>query len=224
VDLTRLADVPVVSLRGVLHWRHCFVPADSRAQDPLWVTSNTGRWRSPEGTLYLTDSGTTMWCEYLRNTAAQVQRADPTGGLSLAGMTDVRALAGQALVEMPPRGVWEVSVELARVADLTSGGGRRALRQAGVHPEALLADGYGPCPDIAALHTQLGWTALIGWSAALPERRSVAVFKPDFPPRERFELRQLAAQPTVLHAALTRYTDEQRPTWLPPREQLFSHR
>jgi hypothetical protein len=221
MELTRLADVPVRAVNAVMFWRHAFLPADPHAQDPLWVTPEVGRWRSPEGALYLADSETTMWCEYLRNTAAQAERADPTGGLALAGAFDVRALATQALVEMPPRGVWRVSVHLARVADLTSAAAVRALRRAGVHPGALLADDYGPCPDIAALHAQLEWHGLISQSAALPERHSVAVFKPHFPAPDRFQLRHLAAQPTVLHAALTRFRNGERPTWLPPRERLI---
>jgi hypothetical protein len=230
VDLSAWAStVPVSPLRAILYWRHCFLPPDPHAQDPLSVRADSGRWATPEGTLYLADSETTMWCEYLRNTAAQVQRSDPTGGLSLARAEDVRALAGQPLVEMPPRGVWVADVQLERVANLTGGRSQiRPLDPAGLFryrasepsAEQLIADDYGPCPDIAALHTQLGWQAVISYSAALPSRFSVAVFKPHFPARERLKLRALAAQPTVLHAALTRYPDRQRPTWLPPPAAL----
>jgi hypothetical protein len=220
MDLARLAVVATKPLRAVLYWRHCFVPADPASQDPLWVSADSGRWQTPEGTLYMADSETTMWCEYLRSTASQVQRADPTGGLALGGPEDIGALAREPLVEMPPRGVWTAKVRLDRVADLSAPNSQRALRAAGLHTATLLHDDFGPCPDIAALHAQLGWQALVSWSAALPERRSIAVFKPHFPRLAQFEPRAGLARPTVLHAALTRYRSGERPTWLPSSEAL----
>ena len=103
----------------------------------------------------LGDRSTTVWCEYLRNTPAQVQQADPTGGLGLGSETEVRALAREPLA-IAPRGLWRVAVEFDRVADFKSRAGNDALQAAGVQTAELIADDYGPCPTIAAQHASLG--------------------------------------------------------------------
>jgi hypothetical protein len=217
VDVDALAAVPVVPLHAELWWRHCWLPPDPSAQDPLYVPAAAGgRWPTADGTLYLGDLATTVWCEYLRNNPAQVERADPTGGLGLGSEAEVRALAREQL-DVAPRGLWRVDVRLDRVADFTGLGGHEALRGAGVAPEDLLADDYGPCPQIAATQPPVDWQAVLVPSAALPERRCVAVFSPHHPARPQWHQVETVAVPTVLHAYLTRFREGERPTWLPAR-------
>ena len=207
--------MPVEPLRADLWWRHCYLPFNPRTQDPQYVDPGTpSRWQTKEGTLYLGDRSTTVWCEYLRNSPRQVRRADPTGGLGLASESQVRALAREPL-DIARRGLWRVEVEFNRVVNLTSDAGLDVLQTAGVAPDELLADDYGPCPDIASQHARLGWQAVIAPSAALDRGRCVAVFSPHHPARRRWEMVEQAAVPTVLHAYLTRYRAGEEPFWLP---------
>ena len=217
MDVDALAAVPVCALSAELWWRHCYLPSDPRAQDPLYVSATTpSRWRTSEGTLYLGDRATTVWCEYLRNTSPQVENADPTAGIGLASESEVRALAREPL-DVVPRGLWRVRVELDRVVNFTTPAGEEALERAGVDLGDLTADDYGACPDIAAAQTHLDWHAVLAPSAALVEGRCVAVFSRNYPPRRNWEQVEEAALPTVLHAYLTRFRNGQRPTWLPLR-------
>jgi hypothetical protein len=217
VDVDAFAAAPVGPLRAELWWRHCYLPSDPRAQDPLYVSAATpSRWQTAGGTLYLGDRATTVWCEYLRNTPRQVESADPTAGIGLASESEVRALAREALAVVP-RGLWRVRVDLDRVVNFTSSAGRAALIRAGVDLQELTTDDYGLCPDIAAAYTRFDWQAILAPSAALPEGRCVAVFSPHYPARRAWEQIEEAALPTVLHAYLTRFRSGERPSWLPVR-------
>lgn len=217
MDLDELRRVAVRPLRAELWWRHCYIPNDPDAQDPLFVLPGTpSRWQTAEGTLYLGDLRTTVWCEYLRNTADQVRRADPTGGLALASEDEVRALAREPL-DVVPRGLWRVQVDFARVADFTGDVAEQALAAAGIPTEDLLRDDFGPCPAIVRRHIDFGWQAILAPSAALLEGRCIAVFRSHHPARGRWTQVQRVARPTVLHAYLTRFHAGERPAWLPNR-------
>jgi hypothetical protein len=218
MDSDELARVPIRRLRADLWWRHCFLPEDPDEQDPLRIPLPAGssRWRTETGTLYLGDIETTIWCEYLRNTSDQARRADPTGGLGLASEAEVRALAREPL-DVVPRGVWRVRVDLERVADFTSPASHGALEAAGIRASDLVSDGYGPCPDIAERHEEFGWQAVMAPSAALDVGRCVAAFVPHHPQRSNWSRLRRAAYPTVLHAYLTRFKANERPPWLPDR-------
>jgi hypothetical protein len=174
------------------------------------------RWQTAEGTLYLGDRATTVWCEYLRNTPRQVENADPTAGIGLASESEVRALARGPL-DVVPRGLWRVRVDLDRVVNFTTPAGEEALDRAGVDLRDLTADDYGACRDIAAAHVRFDWHAVLAPSAALAEGRCIAVLPLHYPPRRNWRQVEEAALPTVLHAYLTRFRDGQRPTWLPVR-------
>jgi hypothetical protein len=217
MDLDELRRVTVRPLRAELWWRHCYIPSNPDDQDPLFVSPATpSRWRTAEGTLYLGDLRTTVWCEYLRNTADQVARADPTGGLGLGSEDEIRAFAREPL-DVVPRGLWRVEVDFDRVADFTGGEGQQALASAGIDAEELLRDDFGPCPDIAERYVDFGWQALLAPSAALREGTCVAAFRPHHPDQARWTQVQKAARPTVLHAYLTRFHANERPAWLPNR-------
>jgi hypothetical protein len=218
MELDELARVPIRHLRADLWWRHCYLPADPDDQNPLFVPLPAGdsRWRTEQGTLYLADLETTIWCEYLRNTSDQAQRADPTGGLGLASEDEVQALAREPL-DVAPRGVWRVRVDLERVADFTSSESEGALDAAGIGADDLLSDDYGPCPAIAERHEDFGWQALLAPSAALDTGRCIAAFQPHHPRASNWSRLRRVAYPTVLHAYLTRFKANQRPTWLPDR-------
>lgn len=214
-DLARLGDVPLAALTATLFARHCHVSRGG-APDPVRVDPATPtRWHTDQGTLYLGEDDVTVWAEHCRWSARDVEEADPTGGEGLSPASF--PFYGRRELGPPVRGRALVFTEATfdRVADLTTGEGRAALRGAGVDPDRdLLADDFGPCPAIAKTGCRLGWQAIRAPSAARPAGVCVAVFRDWFPPRAAFDLVVDFARPIVAVAFATRYRAGERPGWL----------
>lgn len=209
-----LARLPVVDLVLTLYLRHCFLPI-SQEPDPLRTRSNVpSRWRTPEGTLYLAEDELTVWCELCRWQADLVDQADPTGGVGLTDET-VELFAERTLGEpVVLRALVRVRLTLSQVVDFTDPDTAALLGEAGIAQAALIADDFGPCPEIAQLGEQRGWTAIRAPSAAREGGVCLALFASGRPTRQQFELVRRSARPTVAAAAITRYRKGQRPSWL----------
>jgi hypothetical protein len=223
-DAGRLSEVPVAPLAVTRYYRQCRIgspanPLDVRASVP-------SRWHTHEGTLYLADANdpdrgadTTAWAEYCRYVPDRIDQADPTGTVGL----DPANFAFYEGRELGPpvvaRALFTVSQGFPAVADLTTAAARQGLRAAGVDPDTdLLADDYGPCPDIAKVGcARLGWKAVRYASAALPGATCLAVFRGSLPPAAAFKLVTGNGRPTVAVAYVTRYKAGERPSWLGPR-------
>jgi hypothetical protein len=136
----------------------------------------------------LAEEEETVWAEACRVRAWQIADADPTGGIGLA--------AGNfgyygPLPLGPPvdlRALYEVTFEVRALADLTTATSRETLAEVGLGDSELLADDYGPCPDIAKAGQRLGWEAIRAPSAALPGGICVAVLPGHHPSRERWRI------------------------------------
>lgn len=211
VDVPGLcAGLPTTALTATV-LRHCYIPAAGHP-DPLRVSAAMrSRWQTAGGTLYLADGDVTVWAEYCRHCASDVAAADPTGGV---GLRDVNfSLYGPRALREPvsARALFEVTVSMDRVADLTGFGARQLLADEGVD---VLADDYGVCPAIASQVAANGWQALRVPSAAYPGGVCVAVLPGCFPARKSCRMVMDFARPKVATAYLTRYRLGERPGWL----------
>jgi hypothetical protein len=218
VDVGALAEVPVGPRTIRLYLRHCYLPA-AGDPNPLWMnTAVSSRWHTHQGTVYVAEDPNTVWTELCRNIADRVRAADPTGGVGL-NPANFAFYGAQAL--RPPvdaRALFSVTVSFTQVADFTSAEGQTALQAAGVSDPAvdLLADDYGPCPEIAKAGHSIGWQAVRAPSAARVGGVAVSIFHGAWPPPRGWTLEALAARPTVSTAYLTRYQAGKRPEWLGP--------
>ncbi|MGO9496648.1 MAG: RES domain-containing protein [Solirubrobacteraceae bacterium] len=214
LSATRLGAVPVTPLATRVYLRQCFLPAVGDA-DPLWVAATTpSRWRTTDGTLYVAEDIDTVMAEYCRNQAEYVRQADPTGGIGL-NRRNFTFYAGRPVGDpLPARAVFSVGVAFARVADLRAADSQAALSGLGISPDNLLADDYGPCPDLASIGESLGWNAVRAQSAANIAGTALAIFRRSHPARNLWRPEEDAARPSVRIAYLTRYKDRERPSWL----------
>jgi hypothetical protein len=211
---TAFAAVPAGPRVVLVYLRHCYIPAVGNP-DPLWVNAGVpSRWWTPRGTLYVAEEPDTVMAEHCRNSAASVQAADPTGGIGLNPRNFAFYAARPVGDPVPARALFSVRVAFERLADLRPPLALDALREVGVSATDLLADDYGPCPDIAQLGEQLGWQAIRAQSAANPDGTALGIFRDAFPPRERWRVGAEATRPSVRIAYLTRYRAGERPAWL----------
>jgi hypothetical protein len=220
LDVARLDDVPVGPLSVTLYVRHCFIPT-SEDPNPLYVDpSRLTRWHTDEGTLYLAEDVVTVWAEHCRYSAAAIEAADPTGGVRLNRANFSLYANRQLRPPVQPRALFSVEATFDRAADLTTDAARAALRAAGVDPDIeLLADDYGPCPDIAKAGANLRWQAVRAPSAARPGGVCLAVFRDAFPPLAAFDVAVGRARPLVSIAYVARYKGKERPDWLGAQPQ-----
>lgn len=209
-----LGAVPVMPLATRVYLRQCFLPAAGNA-DPLWVAAAApSRWRTHDGTLYVAEDIETVMAEYCRNQADYVRQADPTGGVGL-NPRNFAFYAGRPVGgPLPARSVFSVQVALARVANLRAADTQAALSSLGINPDDLIADDYGPCPDLAAIGESLGWNAVRTRSAANIAGTALAIFRRWHPARSLWRLEEKAARPSVRIAYLARYKVSERPSWL----------
>jgi hypothetical protein len=216
-DVARLDDIPVAPLSVTPYVRHCFIPTNDDP-NPLYVDpSRPTRWHTDAGTLYLAEDDVTVWAEHCRYSAAAIEAADPTGGVGLNRANFALYASRQLRPPVQPRAQFSVEVAFDRVADLTTDVARQVLEAAGIDPDAdLLADDYGPCPDIAKAGSRLGWQAVRAASAARFGGVCVAVFRDAFPDRSTFDMVTSFGRPLVATAYVTRYKGAERPTWLGP--------
>jgi hypothetical protein len=198
-----------------IYIRQCYIPTPPEEPDPLWIDASApSRWRTPSGTLYVAEDLETAMAEYCRNSSALVDAADPTGGVGL-NRNNFQFYAGDAIGDpLQQRAIFSTEVAFERVADLRSSEAREALRSLGIAERDLVADDYGPCPQLATLGEASGWQAVRAESAANNAGTAIAIFNGAFPTREFWRLVEPAMRPTVRIAYLTRYKSRERPAWL----------
>ena len=155
-----------------------------------------------------------MMAEYCRNNAGGVRAADPTGGVGLNPRNFAFYAARPVGDPLPARTLFSVRVRFERMADLRNPLALRALRELGIGAAELLADDYGPCPEIAQAGEALGWQAIRAVSAANPGGTALGIFSEACPSREQWRVEADATLPSVRTAYLTRYRAGQRPGWL----------
>lgn len=214
-DESALAGVPTTPRTLTLYYRHVYIPP-REPPDPLRTSSQPSRWATGRGTLYATTSEPAAWAEYCRRHAADVERADVTGGIGI-NRVNFGAYAARAVpAPLPARALFGVEVRFQRLADLTRPGTLSALERTGFDPADLLADDYGACPEVASAGERLGWEAILAPSAAWrhADGSSVAIFHGAKPPRADFRVLHRAARPSVAVAYATTYRQDERPGWL----------
>jgi hypothetical protein len=197
-----------------VYLRHCRISLEGDA-DPLWVSpAHATRWWTSRGTLYVAEELDTVMAEHCRYSAANIEEADPTGGVGLT-VGNFRALAAQPLGDpVRRRALFSVVVEFDRFADLRSPASLATLATLGITNNDLIVDNFGPCPAIAQAGEALGWQALRAQSAAYLSGNTVAIFRDSFPPRSRWSLVDNSARPSIRIAYQTRYRAAERPSWL----------
>lgn len=193
------------------HVSLAFVPPD-----PFFVQPGEGRWGTP-WTLYTAVTQRVVWAEYCRNAAADIAKADPTGGVGL-NSANLAAFAEQPVgPPLPARALYRLTFEFQSLADLTAHDSQRTLRQAGFPLTDFFADDYGLCPTVAHCGDELGWEAVLAPSAAWQHSGGLclAVFSRG---REtclrHVEQVAEAGRPPIAIAAATTYTHGERPSWL----------
>lgn len=198
-----------------VYFRQCYVPAPPAPPDPLWINAAApSRWQTPAGTLYVAEGVDTVMAEYCRNDAAAVSAADPTGGAGLT-LNNFNYFAAQAVGDpVPVRALFSVDVELDCVVDFLSDAAQARLAAIGIEPVELLADDYGPCPQLAQLGEQLGWQAIRARSAADVDGVAIAIVHGSHPAAHLWHTEADAVRPSVRIAYLTRYKAGERPAWL----------
>src|SRR3954453_5386882 len=177
-----LAAMPIVTGEIRAYVPPCYLPPVGNP-DPLWVNAaQSSRWQTIGGTLYLAEDAQTAWAESCRARAAQVEAADPTGGVGL-GSANFAYYARQPLAApVDARALFEVSFRVERLVDLTSEDALASLRAAGLTDDELRADDYGRCPNVAQYGEADGWEAIRAPSAALDGGLCVAVMPGHHPP------------------------------------------
>jgi hypothetical protein len=217
LDPAPLREIPVERSEETLLWRAVYLPFGDDP-DPLYVQPRRGRWPT-EWTLYTGSTEVVAWSEYCRNSAFDVDAADPTGGVGLNEVT-LEALGSLEIEDpLPRRALFELDFAFDRLADLTTPWAEELLERAGFNLGDFYADpstGYGSCPELASLVGDLRWEAIRVPSAAW--QRSDGWCVPVF---EDGRLRLLghrerlaSARPTVAVALATSYADGERPRWL----------
>ncbi len=198
-----------------LYWRQCYIPDPPERPNPRYVQgARPSRWRTPRGTLYVAQDTVTVMAEHCRNNALDVEDADPTGGIGLTPGNFAYFAAQPVGNPLDARAVFQIEVTFARLADLRSPQALAVLSAMGVDADDLLADDYGPCPDIAQAGERLGWQAIRARSAARPDGTAVAIFHDAFPAADDWRPVDPEARPTIRTAFLTRYRLGERPAWL----------
>lgn len=217
LDIRWLQQVPVLRTPLTVYYRTVYIPGLGRAVDPFRTRPNEGRWPT-DYTLYTASAPQVAWAEYCRNHPADVEAADVTGGVGIdaASLPSLgRLRVGDPL---PPRAMFALSFEFARLADLLSPWGTQCLSEAGFPLDDFFADApaYGACPELAAAAVGLGWEAMRVPSAALrdPTAFCVPVFQSGRPRLRDATQVVRAANPTVAVAFATTYADDLRPRWL----------
>jgi len=189
--------------------------AEEFVPDPEYVKPDSGRWATPEGTLYTATSVAVTWNEYCRWSAKDLScPPDHTDGIPK--QLGAR-LAYQAVGPPPPqRALVRLEFALERVPDLTLLSAAQALLAAQFDVSKLRCDDHSECRKLSAVAPQLGWDAMIVPSAATDQQpgRCVPIFQAG---RARIVDREVAASPaspTLFHALETRYRVGERPGWL----------
>jgi hypothetical protein len=217
LNRTILADITVDS-GPFIGLRHSLPLNNALQLAPLSVTPGSGRWNTPDGTLYTASSQVVAWAEFCRWFWRDIADAAPTAARHIdAG--ELTRIGSQALgQEVPVRSIYEIRGSLQRLADLTDPANQAYLHLAGFPLEHFLTntpDDYGLCPEVARIGEELGWDALRTPSAAWPEDGyTIAIFAAGrlgiSSCRVVFE-----GRPTVAMAVATRYRDGQKPGWIP---------
>lgn len=183
--------------------------AVARCVTPVQVTRR-------RGTLYTTTTEPVAWAEYCRRHAADVERADVTGGIGINRLNFAGYATREIPAPLPSRALFGLDVHFERLVDVTRADTHVALLRAGFDLADLYADDYGDCPRIASAGERLGWQALLVPSAAW--RRGdgfcVPIFHDAKPPATSFRKLRDAARPTVAVAYVTTYRQGERPSWL----------
>jgi hypothetical protein len=210
-----VAEISPEATQTTVYFRQVYIPSDAGQQpDPVFVKPYAGRWGTA-WTLHTATNPETTWAEYCRNSAGDVNRADPTGGV---GINDgnLPLFGPQELGEpLPRRSLFTLTFRFEKLADLTTRSARAILSSAGFDGDEFFADDYGRCPQLADYGVRAGWEALMAPSAAFrPFGGCVAVFDAGRA-RLRRQLQLLAsARPTVAVAVATTYASGSRPSWL----------
>lgn len=201
-----------VAVSGYL--RHVTLEFDP--PDPFFVRADDGRW-STRWTLYTAVSQRVVWAEYCRNAAADIRKADPTGGVGL-NSANLEAFAHEPVgVPLPARALYRLDFEFGALVDLTTQASQQTLSRAGFSLDDLFADDYGGCPTVAQCGDELGWEAVLAPSAAWQHSGGLclAVFRRGHDHCLRgVERIADAARPTIAIAAATTYRQDERPSWL----------
>ena len=217
LNRTILADINVDSGPFIV-LRHSLPLNDALQLGPLSVTPGSGRWDTPEGTLYTASSQVVAWAEFCRWFSSEVAAAAPSTSMPIQPW-ELARIGSQVLGEaVPVRSIYEIRARLERLADLTDPANQAYLHLAGFPLEDFrsnIPDDYGLCPELARIGEQLGWDALRAPSAAWPEDGyTIAIFAAGrlgiSSCRVVFE-----GRPTVAMAVATRYRDGQKPDWIP---------
>jgi hypothetical protein len=197
-----------------VYLRHCFIPATGDP-DPLWVNpAVASRWWTALGSLYVAEEAETVMAEHCRNRPAEMHAADPTGGVGLNAQNFGFYAAQPVGDPLPARALFAVDVAFEQLVDLRSQPALDVLNRLGVGAADLLADDYGPCPDIAQAGERLGWQAIRAQSAANPDGTALAIFSDAFPAPADWRMVNAAVRPSTRAAYLTRYRAGERPAWL----------
>lgn len=214
LDLGELATLTLTRAAVRAYLRHVWLPS-SAPPDPLWVNASApSRWRTAGGTLYLAEDAETVWAESCRARAAAVAAADPTGGVGLHA-DNFEYYAAQPLARpVDARALFEVRVDVERLADLTTPDSQAVLARAGMSAGELIADDYRQCVALSHYAEANGWQAIRAPSAAYEDGVCVAVMPGHRPSRGLWRILLRAARPTVAVAYLTRYRAGERPGWL----------
>jgi hypothetical protein len=217
LDFDALREIPIGAATETVFYRTVHIPARGEP-DPLFVLPESGRWPTA-WTLYTGTSEPVAWAEYCRNHAADVALSDVTGGVGLTSATLPAFARLEVAKALPRRSLYELRFDFERMADLTSPWAEELLERAGFDLDSFYADsadGYGDCPELAALVPRLGWEAIRVPSAAWqrPDGYCVPVFEPGNQRLAEIKRRIGSASPTVALAAATVYAAGQRPGWL----------
>lgn len=217
LDLAVLREIPVGKAQERVVYRTAYLPA-SGSPDPLVVLPEAGRWPTA-WTLYTATTATVAWAEYCRNHATDISGSDVTGGVGLTAATLPAFASLEVSKVLPRRALFELHFEFEALADLTSPWAEELLRRAGFDPGSFYLDasvGYGDCPELAGLTSELGWEAIRVPSAAWqrPDGLCVPVFEAGHGRLVTSRPLLPSASPTVATAVATAYPAGERPGWL----------
>jgi len=212
-----LREIPVGEAMESVFYRAVHIPARGEP-DPLFSLPASGRWPTA-WTLYTGTTEPVAWAEYCRNHAHDIGLSDVTGGVGLAKATLPSYAHLEVAKALPRRSLYELSFDFRAMADLTIPWAEDLLARAGFDLGSFYADqrsGYGDCPALAELVSQLGWEAIKVPSAAWqrPDGFCVPVFETGRRRLVKMVRTLESASPSVALAAATSYASGERPVWL----------